>query len=412
MKVTILTLTFPPEPAHHILELAEGLSERGHKVSVVTSLPSYPYGRIYEGFRGRLFSVERSRNMRIVRVPVIPSHSKSLFRRSAFYGSNLLFSFVHQALLTWKASDVIVAYHPPLTTGFLALFMKMARGTPFVHWVHDMWPETLVEAGLTNSAAMRAIDRSAKYIYDRAARIMVLSKGFRQNLIDKGVVATKINVIPNWANPHTFSSMPPSPDLCAKHDLNLGDYHLFYIGNLGEMQALDSVIKAMGLLRDEDRLRLVFLGSGIREAELRDTAKSMQLDGKVRFLGRVPPEDVPQYYALADALLVHIRDSALFRITIPHKIYEYMMASKPIVAAIKGDALEEVLSAGAGVACEPENPEAIANAIRKLKTMPKQAQREMGARGRQFLLDNRQPGKLIDDIEKILIDSAAARSHN
>jgi len=177
------------------------------------------------------------------------------------------------------------------------------------------------------------------------------------------------------------------------------------VGNLGEMQALESVIRAISLLKEEKDIKMVFVGTGTRETELRGLARKMDIEDSVKFIGRVSPEDVPGYYSIANALLVHIKDTDLFRITIPHKIYEYMMAAKPIIAAVRGDAREIILTANAGMACEPENPESISSAIKSLKLMPSADQANMGINGRRYLLETSTPDAIIDRIEEILKSS-------
>lgn len=404
MKVTILTLTFPPEPAQHILDLAKGLVHRGHMTTVLTSLPSYPFGRIYEGYRNKFYSAEIWDGVKIIRLPVLPSHSPSFLKRGLFYLTSSMSILVYLALTMARPADVTIAYLPPLSTAFPALIMKKLRKAKFMVWIHDMWPETLEEAGVKNKKILAGIGRAADHIYRKASHIMVLSDGFKSNLIGKGVPDGKISTIPNWSDPAAPPLQMPNKEDFAQFGLQAGRFYILYAGNLGEMQALEAVIDAYSLMPNEPDIMLLLLGTGTRKEKLMRRVDERNLADRVRFLGRVSPEEVPAYYALADALIVHIRDSKLFQITIPHKIYEYMLAAKPVIAAIRGDARAEVLRAGVGLACEPQDPKSIADAILELKRLPAEERAAMGRRGRRFLLDHRTPKVLIDRIEGILED--------
>jgi glycosyltransferase involved in cell wall biosynthesis len=148
---------------------------------------------------------------------------------------------------------------------------------------------------------------------------------------------------------------------------------------------------------------LLLLGTGTREAALRRYVADRGLSGRVRFLGRVSPDQVSGFYSVASALLVHIKDTRLFEITIPHKIYEYMLAAKPIIAAIRGETAKEVSEAKAGIICEPENAASIAHALRTLRSLSDAERQTLGANGRHFVLEKRSPKVLIDAIESVLL---------
>jgi colanic acid biosynthesis glycosyl transferase WcaI len=400
MKISIVTLTFPPEPAQHVLDLAMKLSQN-HEVTVLTSLPSYPYGRIYKGYRKRLFVVEHSNGIKIVRVPVIPSQTRSFLRRGLYYLSNCIFTFLYE-LFAFHKADIAIIYHPPLTTAIAGMWLKWFGGAAIVYWIHDLWPETLEQGGVRNRRVLYIINEVAKYFYKRAAKIIVLSPGFKNNLIRKGILENNIEVIPNWASPNGRDLADSEKVTTRKLDMPPGCFYILYAGNLGEMQGLDAVIRAMTYLIHLPSIRLVFLGTGTRHDELVALTRALGLEQQVKFLGRVTPDEVSEYYTLADVLLLHIRDTSLFAITVPHKIYEYMMAGKPIVTAARGDARDEVMTTGAGIDCEPENPQSIAAAIEAFYQMAPEKRIAMGFRGRQFVLDNRTPQILIGRIEKIL----------
>ena len=404
MNIVILTLTYPPEPAEHIHQLAKFLTGRLHDVTVLTSLPSYPYGRIYDSHRGRLWQKETVEGIRIVRLPVLPSHTKSFVMRALFYFSNSCSLSVY-LLAKKKAYDIALVYHPPLTMAIPGILLKKCIGTPFIYWIHDMWPET-IEAQTGINKVTRFIGYLAGKVYHQASHIVVLSKGFKKNLMEKGISGSKISVISNWADPVYFKPLTVVDDDYKKYRLNPRDFHIVYAGNLGLMQSLDDVIRAMTYLRHLSNIKLVFMGTGVRTDELKKLSAELGLADRVIFLGRVPDDEVNKCYSLADTFIIHIKDIPLNRITIPHKIYGYMLSAKPVIAGIAGDALDEILQAGAGIACLPQNPASIAKAMEDMYHTPKDTLKLMGSSGRSFLLKERTIDVLAAKFEKIIYETA------
>ena len=399
MKILILTLTYPPEPAEHIHDLAKHLAKGPHTVTVLTSIPSYPFGNTYTEYRNRFWAVEIQDNVRIVRLPVFPSHSKSLFSRSLYYISNAI-SITAYALLSGRNFDVALLYHPPLTIAIPGILLRILYRMPLICWVQDLWPET-IEAQTGRTFITHQIERMANYVYRKSDRIIVISSGFKEHLRRKGADSKKIRVVHNWADPDLFFPLSASSDVFRSYNLDSADFHVFYAGNLGMMQHLETVVVAAGLLKDLGDLKIVFMGTGVRVNDLKEMVHKLELQDKVHFLGRVPQEEVNRCYALADAFIVHIKDLPLNRITIPHKIYGYMLASKPVVAAIRGEARDEIIAAGAGIGCNPQDAASIAAAIRELYQTPRRTREDMGRAGRDFVLRERTIGRLSESFEEV-----------
>ena len=181
-----------------------------------------------------------------------------------------------------------------------------------------------------------------------------------------------------------------------------------FAGNVGEAQGLETLIDAADLLRDEPDTRFAVVGDGVALDKLKARAAARGLTN-VRFLGRYPASEMPRLYALADVLLVHLKDDPLFRITIPHKILAYMASGKPMLAAISGDAAAVVEDAGAGIVCPPERPDALAAAVRVLRAMPPEERQAMAARGRRVAETQYGRVATVRKIESVL--ASAARTH-
>jgi glycosyltransferase involved in cell wall biosynthesis len=336
----------------------------------------------------------------VVRVPLYPDHSQSALRR----GLNYL-SFALSAALLGPGGvdrpDVIFAYHPPLTIGVPAWVLSRLWRVPFVYQIQDMWPETLTATGmLNNGRILDLIDRFAKWVYSRSDAICVISPGFRDNLIEKGVSPGKIYTIPNWVDAETY--YPDVPDLKLAKDLGLaGKFNVMFAGNIGEAQGLHTALDAAKALEDLPQVQFVMIGDGVALSRLRHEAEVRGLSN-VRFLGRYPVESMPSLYALADVLLVHLKDNPLFRITIPHKIFAYMASGKPILAAVAGNAADVGSDADAGVTCSPEDPEAMAAAVRQFASMPMQERQRMGEQGLAVVHQEYSRETLVSQIEQLL----------
>ncbi|MCL0086443.1 glycosyltransferase family 4 protein [Thermodesulfovibrionales bacterium] len=197
MRILILSQWYPPEPTTLKQAMADDLVKRGHQVLSITGFPNYPSGKVYPGYRQRLWQREEIDGVPVLRLPLYPDRSRSGVRRAL----NFL-SFATSASLLGPALcgsvDVMWVYHPPLTVGLPAWWIGLLLRVPFVYEIQDMWPETLVATGMVRSKTMLAmLGRLARFIYARAAAITVISPGFKRNLIAKGVPADKIHVIPN-----------------------------------------------------------------------------------------------------------------------------------------------------------------------------------------------------------------------
>ncbi|MEW5985868.1 MAG: glycosyltransferase family 4 protein [Chloroflexota bacterium] len=404
MRILLLSQWYAPEPETRIHSLARGLLAKGHQVTSITGLPNYPHGRLYPGYQQRWWQWEEREGVRVLRLPLYPDHSQRVVKRSLNY-----LSFAASASLLGPAlggrADVLWVYHPPLTVGWPAWWMSRLRRVPFVYEIQDMWPETLLATGMVaDGRARRLLDGLARFVYRQAAAITVISPGFKRNLVGKGVPADKIHVLPNWADEETYRPLPPDPRLAEEYGL-AGRFNVIYGGNLGAAQALTNVLEAAVRLGDLPHVQFVLIGDGVEEARLQEQAAAMGLDN-VRFVGRQPGERMPHFFALADALLIHLRRDPLFEITIPSKTVAYLACGRPMVAAVAGDAAEVVQQAGAGVICPPENPEALAAAVRQLATMPVETREAMGRDGRCFFLAHFTRQVLLERYEQLLMEVA------
>ncbi len=399
MRILLLSQYYDPEPGFKAHLLGKGLVAHGHSVTAITGFPNYPGGKVYPGYRLRWRQWEEPAGVRILRLPLYPEHGRSVIRRALNYLSFAASASLIAPVLCGPA-DVMWVYHPPLTVGIPAWWIGLLRRVPFVYEVQDMWPETLAATGMMPSKRVAHwIARLAHFVYGRAAAITVSSPGFKRNLIEKGVPAEKIHVIPNWADEDAFRPLARDKALADEYGLT-GRFNIIYGGNIGAAQAMGNVLDAAVLLRDRPEIQFVLIGDGVDVASLRDAARERSIDN-VRFIERQPAERMARFFAWADALLVHLKRDKLFEITIPSKTIAYLACGRPILCAVPGDAADVVTSAGAGVTCPPEDPAALARAVRDLYALPPPEREALGAAGRRAFLEGYTRRVLIDRYETL-----------
>ena len=379
MRILLLTQWFEPEPHLKGLSFARALQERGHAVQVLTGFPNYPGGRVYPGYRIRLWQRECIEGIPVLRVALYPSHSGSALGRTLNYVTFALSAALLGLFLTRRV-DVVHVYHPPPTVGLAAMVLKYLRGARFVYDVQDLWPDTLPATGMVrNRLVLNLVERWCRLLYSAAARIVVLSPGFKARLVERGVPATKVSVVYNWARsvPEGQAAGPADPRLD-------GRFVVLFAGNLGAAQGLETVLESARILLARDpAVCFAFLGSGVMEQRLRELALEWGLTNTV-FLGRRPSTEVGAFLQRADALLVHLRPEPLFQITIPSKTQDYLAAGRPILMGVAGDAARLLAEAGAGFAFEPGKPASLAHAVQRLRSLSPQARAALGEAGRRF----------------------------
>jgi len=405
MRVLILSQYYAPEPIPKPHELAVGLKNLGHDVSSITAIPNYPYDKIYPGYKFRLWQRETLDGIRILRLPLVPDHSRSALRRILNYTSFTASTSLLGPLANIKA-DVMYVWHPPLTIGLSAWVISAMKRIPFVYGVHDLWPEAIAATGISsNKTLMNGLRSLERFIYQRAFAITVVSPGFKENLIRKGVPADKIEVFTDWANESVYRPVPPDPVLATETGM-AGRFNVLFGGNMGPAQGLETVIHAAERLSQFPKIQFMFAGDGIDKSRLEGLVQKKGV-ANVKFLGRQPAEQMPNLYALSDVLLAHFKQDPLFEISIPSKIFAYMACQRPVLMAGKGDAANLIQASGAGATCEGENPEALAQAVLTLYHMSHQERAAMGEASRRTFLEHYSQKVLLQRHEALLSQVAA-----
>ena len=287
-----------------------------------------------------------------------------------------------------KLADVIYAYHPPLTVGMVASFIRIFRRIPVVYDVQDMWPDTLRATGMVNNASvLNLVSVLCRWVYKQVDHIVVLSPGFKALLLERGVPGAKVDVIYNWADEaslfaakNVFSLNLPSAD----------SFSILFAGNMVKAQALSAVLEAANLLQERNsRVCFVLLGEGVELEKLKQIAEIQQLRNVV-FIPQMPMADVGVALNAADVLLVHLRKDPLFEITIPSKTQAYMAIGKPVLMAVNGDAATLIEVSGCGVVVQAGDAKSLANAAELLALKQPAELKMMGNKAQAYYLEHLQ----------------------
>jgi lipopolysaccharide/colanic/teichoic acid biosynthesis glycosyltransferase/glycosyltransferase involved in cell wall biosynthesis len=314
-------------------------------------------------------------------MPLYPSHDSSGLRRAMNYVSFAISASVG-AIFTTRP-DVAYVYHPPATVAIPAMVLKAFKGVPYVYDIQDLWPETLAATGMLNSPRLLLVVRKfMNIVYRSAGRIVVLSDGFNKALISHSVPSRKIDVIPNWADEAQIDLAEPTTSRADA--LGFTDkFTVTFAGNIGKGQGLEVVLEAAALIQGEDEVRFLIVGGGLESENLKSQASIMGLSN-VHFMARRPISEIGEVLSLSDALLVHLLDDPLFAITIPSKTQAYLMAGRPILMGVRGDAAQVIAESGGGMCFEPENAEDLVDAIRRMINLTAVERREMGLSGQRY----------------------------
>lgn len=400
-SVILLMQFYDPEPAYKGQAFAEAVRDLGYDVEVVTGFPNYPGGKIYDGYKVSLISRSEVNGIKITRIPLYPSHDSSKKGRVMNYLSFFFSASIYLSLFA-KRSNLIYVYHPPVTVGLAAAIAGFCRRTPIIVDIHDLWPDTLPATGMiSNLRILRMIDVACNWLYRRAKHIVVHSAGFRQTLLARRVPAEKLTTVIGWTNQEDMVSA--GTDAVPAAMAKIAGTKVLFAGNIGRAQALDAVLDAALVLQEDGktgRITFCFLGDGLAAGELKDKTQSLGLENVV-FLPRVAPSEVGAYLQAADCLLVHLRDDPLFAITMPSKTQAYLVAGKPIIMAVRGEAAALIEKAGAGVIATPQDAESIARAALAIDAMSANERAEMGVSGRDFYWRKLSMQKGMESFEQV-----------
>lgn len=361
MRILVITQFFPPDITAAAFRMADTLTHvvaRGHEVHVLTAEPHKAQVDEKDG-SGRIIDKVGVSRCKLAEV------GKGGFRRyvthylSFTVGS--VWSGIKLRISGWKP-DVIWASSPPLFVGLSGRILAMLFGCPLVLDIRDIWPDSAVSAGQISEGgrAFKIGKRLEKYLYDRADSITCVASPMRDYIATK--TKRPISILYNGV------SMPEEGDLVAVPPAgrNGGENTVLYAGNLGRVQALDMILRAFAELEKESSLgpwKLRMIGAGALGPELTRLAKDLGIEKRASIEPPMTRDAVSLEMQKAALLFLSLKPDAVLRMTIPSKVFDYLLAARPIVAGIVGEGQGILESTGANVCYDPESLEALKGAL-------------------------------------------------
>ncbi len=370
LHILFLTDNFPPEsnaPASRTFEHCREWVRAGHQVTVITCAPNFPKGRVFDGYRNRLWQQEQMDGIRVIRVWSYITANEGFVKRILDYQSFMLSATLAAPFV--RGVDVVVGTSPQFFTACAAYLVSRLKRIPFVFELRDMWPESIKAVGaMKDSAAIRFLERIEMFLYRKAARIVSVTHSFKKTLIARGINGDKIDVVTNGVDMSRFKPIPKDPGLLRELGL-AGKFVAGYVGTHGMAHHLETLLDAAEALRstpDGHIFHFILLGDGARKEALKEEAERRGLSN-VTFVESVPKEQVARYWSVLDVSVIHLRKTELFTTVIPSKLFECMGMGLPVLHGVAGESADIVRGDGVGIVFEPENAAQLVEHLRFMR---------------------------------------------
>lgn len=366
MHILFLTDNFPPEvnaPASRTFEHCKKWVSLGHKVTVITCAPNFPKGKVFPGYRNKLWSSEVVEGINVVRVWSYITANEGFFRRVLDYLS-FMFSSITASIFV-RNVDIVIGTSPQFFTVCGAYFISLFKQIPWVFELRDMWPESIKAVGVMRQSSMIFfLEAIELYLYRDANLIITVTHSFREILIKKGISDKKIHVITNGVDLSNFIPSKKDIELVKRYELS-GKFVIGYVGTHGLAHGLDTILEAAKTIKSNflgNKFIFIFIGDGAKKNELINQAASQELDNVI-FLDSVSKSEVVRHWSLLDLAIIHLKKERLFETVIPSKLFECMGMAIPVVHGVSGESAGIVEGDNVGICFESENSKSLCHAI-------------------------------------------------
>jgi colanic acid biosynthesis glycosyl transferase WcaI len=399
MHILVISQYFWPEN-FRINDLVSDFVERGHRVTVLTGVPNYPEGRVFDDYRKNPSAFLSYLGARVIRVPMAARGSGAISLLLNYFTYALSASLLGSWRLRRESIDVIFVYEPsPVTVGIPGALMRRLLGAPLVFWVLDLWPETLKAVGVIQSrSGLGLVALLVRWIYRRCDLILAQSKSFIPQIRAYSDLSKRVEYFPSWAESLFGAGFEASaaPEVPSQS----GAFTVMFAGNIGEAQDFPSILNAAELLSvSHPHFRWIIVGDGRLGDWVSQEVKRRNLESNVFLLGRFPVERMPSFFRSADALLVTLKSEPIFAMTIPGKLQSYLASGKPIVAMLDGEGARLLQESGAGIAAPSGDAAKLAAAVVSVSEMPEPERALMGRNGAELYAQEFERNTLLDRLE-------------
>lgn len=369
LHILFLSDNFFPEvnaPASRTHDHAKEWIKAGHRVTIITCVPNFPKGQVFDGYRNKVWQEEIIDGIRVVRVWSYIAANEGFSKRIFDYLSYMITSFFASFLI--RKVDIVVGTSPQFFTAVSAWLVACCKRKPFVFELRDLWPESIRAVGaMHESKLLVLLEQLELFLYRRADRIVVVTNSFKDNLVKRGIDEKKISVVTNGVDLTKFKPQKKDVDLIGRYGFE-NKFIVGYIGTHGLAHALETVLFAAKITSQrgfEDKIHFLFLGDGANKIKLQNLAVELGLKN-ITFLASVRKTAVVNYWSIIDISIISLKKTDLFKSVIPSKMFESMSMGIPILHAVSGESAEIIDKTGAGITVEPESSSAIAEEVIRL----------------------------------------------
>lgn len=364
-SILIITERFHPEE-FGINDLAKAWQAKGYEVAVLTQTPSYPFDKVYEGYKNKLFQREKWQGIKVYRIFSLMGYKKNVLMKLLNYFCYAFLASLVSLFIGRKYERVFVYQIGPLTQAIPAVLIKKIFGNKFYIWTLDIWPDSVYAYGFKKRAlSKKLLDAFVKTVYENCETVFVSCKGFKRE-IEKYIPDAKIIFSPQWV-PDDLNF-----DGVISHESLKGGFNFTFAGNIGKLQNLENVIRGFALVAKQNcQVRLNIVGDGSNLGTLKNIVKEESI-ANVHFWGRKPLKEMPRWFEGSDVLIISLIDEPIFSLTVPAKFQAYLASGKPIFCIMKGEAADLVTNNKIGIVAQPNNIDDIKAGFEKFLTAPKQ----------------------------------------
>ena len=401
VSILLISHYYPPEigaPQARLSEMASTWAQSGNMVSVITCMPNHPNGVIHKKYRGHKYLVERINGVNIYRCQTYATPNKGVIRKLL---GHLVFMFnaVRQYRFLAKSANLILVSSPTFFSVFSAYVISKLYNKPYIFEVRDLWPAVFKELKvIKNKYILLCLEKLELFLYQKSIKVVTVTKSFTENIISRGIEKDKVSTITNGVDLQRFTPKKKNRGLIKS--LSLKDkFIVLYIGAHGISHGLDKILKVAELLQHKKEVHFLFVGDGAVKTDLIKISKKIKLDN-VSFVPSQPKKSIPNYYSIADVVLVPLKNIPLFDQFIPSKMFEIMAMGKPIIGSVRGEAANILKKSEGALICEPESIKKISSHVLTIYEN-KNLRDQLGQNGLSFVRKNYDRHKLAKSYEML-----------
>ena len=374
-KILIVSQHYYPEN-FRITDIAEELVKKGHMVTVLTGYPNYPQGYVLDDYKGRSgkkkHKEETINGVHILRCYEHPRKHSKIHLFLNYYSISLSMRSKARHLKE-KFDVVLINQLSPVMQSWGGILYAKKHNIKSILYCYDLWPDSLAAGGIKeNSLIYKYYYKVSNKIYKNVDEILVTSKNFINYFENKHHISSdKLYYLPQYCE-DLFNNIEPI--------IQLKEFNYVFAGNIGNVQSVETIIKAASLIKKDNTIKIHIVGDGSDFSNCKKLANELKLNNVI-FYGKRPLEEMPTFYSMASAMLVTLSNNDVISNTLPGKVQSYMCAGKPIIASANGETKTIIKEAKCGVCCSAEDYIELAKLMTVFKNLN---QKELSINSRSY----------------------------